>query len=117
MSNCSECIICLDTKDTLISNNRCTCKYHYHEACWKKLDENKCILCNIKYNSKSFFVESPLIVRLETTQTAIQPVEVRIQIGAQQQGQQNKNDCPCICLSFICLILLVAILIGAFYFK
>ena len=116
MSNCNECIICLENKDVLLNNNRCTCKYYYHEACWNKLEENKCILCNIKYNSDNFFVESPLIIKLNNIQT--QPVEVRIQLGVQGQHlEQSRPMCACCLLSTFCIILVTIILSGLIFLK
>jgi hypothetical protein len=123
MSNCNECILCLDEKknEQLIYNNRCTCKYYYHASCWSKMEKNKCVMCNIEYNNSTFLVDSPyrqasttqpIIVQLESSQ--IQPVELRIQI---LQQQQDKNEYICCISSVGCLIIIMSILMGIFYLK
>lgn len=42
----NECVICLDSCQTLIYNNKCQCKYYYHAACINKLPAPvKCVMC------------------------------------------------------------------------
>ena len=129
MSTPNECILCLDEKknEQLVCNNRCTCKYYYHASCWSKMEKNKCVMCNIVYNSSTFLIDSPyrqafatqpIVVQLESSQ--IQPVEVRIQIASpsqqhqQQQQQQHKNEFICCISSTGFVIILIGIFLTAF---
>lgn len=44
-----SCIICLDSKSSLIANRYCTCKIHWHQTCWESylatVNPPKCISC------------------------------------------------------------------------
>ena len=62
----SECIICLEDNDTLVtyptSLSTCECKYSVHIMCENKLldkDKNKCIICKEPFQkSKDIIIDT-----------------------------------------------------------
>ena len=101
----SECIICLDNNDTLVtyptSLSTCECKYSVHIMCENKLldkDKNKCIIC------KEPFQKSKDIIIDEAVNDII------IDTAVNDTGSKCKWS-KCLGIFTICLILLLFVVI------